>query len=524
MKKINILTAGLLLGAMTLTGCAESFLEQDPETKAPADIYFRTEQHITELLVGCYVPIHSYDYDGSMFGQLNWSDMLGDDMLVGAASITDQKVWHDAQSFRLTSALTLTNFWSVSYDGIRACNDVIDAVNKSLETNSISEAYAKKTVAEAEALRAFYYTIVWKWYGNIPYFTAPIPRGEYVNQVDHDAAYELIITDLQKAIDSQQLPMKAESGEEGHMTLAAAYMTYAELVMYQNDESRFPTALQYMQNIISGPYDLNPSYANLWSPDGEWCIESIFEINYTDGPLCVRSYDNLNGIGGTFMPQCIGPDGGVESDGDVANNGWGTFIPRAHCRDFYARNDVRGAVTLLDDAPKNPTGRWQQTNLFMNKYLPRYSHVASGTGGADQCRWNDNFRIYRFAETLLNAAELIVRTNGDLGLAKRYITRVRQRAGLVSEVEPTLDNILTERRYEFLGEGKRYWDLVRMEDVAGVQQKASALLVIDKEPVNSNGDMARTANWTKNKKYIPISERELSAGQGSLKQNDEYFQ
>lgn len=36
--------------------------------------------------------------------------------------------------------------------------------------------------------------------------------------------------------------------------------------------------------------------------------------------------------------------------------------------------------------------------------------------------------------------------------------------------------------------------------------------------------MARLNSWTKNKKYVPISSVEISAAQGSLKQNDAYFQ
>lgn len=525
MKQNKILTIGLL-AAMTLTGCSDSFLEQEPETKAEVGAYFSTEKHITEQLVGAYVPLHCYDYNGAIFGQLNWSDMLGDDMLVGSASITDQEVWHNAASFKLTPALTLSGYWTVSYDGIKACNEVIESVETSLADGTISEAYAKATIAEAKVLRAFYYTVVWKWYGNIPVFMKPLTASDLIPQSTPDAAYEAIVSDLESAIDMKVLPLRATDEEAGHATQATAYMVFAELVMYQNDISRFPKALGYMKEIIAGPYELNASYADLWSPEGEWCDESIFEINYTDGPLCVRSYDNVNGIGGTFMPQCLGPDGGVASDNDVAPNGWGTFIPRAHCRDFYAANDARGAVTLLDDEPLNPTGRYQQTGLFLNKYLPRYSHVADGTGGADHCRWNDNFRIYRYAETLLNAAELTVRTGGDQATASGYLKQVRGRAGLVTEVEATLDNILTERRREFLGEGKRYWDLVRMDEVAGVSNahKASKALVPDVDPVNAKGDMARLNPWTKNKKYVPISDVELSAAQGTLKQNDAYFQ
>lgn len=522
MKKIKIFSIVLLTASMALTGCSDSFLENEPQTKGDANSYFSTEEHINEGLVACYQPIHSYDYDGTMFGQLNWADMLADDMLVGAASMTDQEVWHNAADFKLTADLTLGGYWRVSYDGIKACNEVIAAVEAN-KTN-VSPDFANKVIAEASVLRAFYYTVVWKWFGNIPYFTTPLSATELVEQSSPTDAYQQIIADLEEAIKSNVLPMRAAEGEEGHATQATAYMIYAELVMYQNDESRFSQALSYMNEIItSGKYNINTPFATVWSPEGEWCDESIFEINYTDGPLCERSYDYLPGIGGTFQCQAIGPDGGVSTDPDVANNGWGTFVPRRTCLDLYAANDARRDVTLLDGEPGNPNARIQNQNLFLNKYVPRYSHVAEGTGGADQCRWNDNFRIYRYAETLLNAAELIVRTGGDLTKAKGYITQVRQRAGLVSEVEPTLDNILTERRLEFLGEGKRYWDLVRMEDVTGVSQKASVLLKTELEPVNEKGDRGRNGDWKPNKKYIPISSKEISSGQGSLKQNDAYF-
>ena len=36
----------------------------------------------------------------------------------------------------------------------------------------------------------------------------------------------------------------------GRFNLATAYMLYAEMVAYQKDESRYKTALSYMQEII----------------------------------------------------------------------------------------------------------------------------------------------------------------------------------------------------------------------------------------------------------------------------------
>ena len=68
------------------------------------------------------------------------------------------------------------------------------------------------------------------------------------------------------------------------------------------------------------------------------------------------------------------------------------------------------------------------------------------------------------------------------------------------------ENILQERALEFVGEGKRYWDLVRTG-------KAASVLVPD-----SYG--YRTNKWTESKKYLPIPQNEIDAAQGTLTQNN----
>ena len=118
--------------------------------------------------------------------------------------------------------------------------------------------------------------------------------------------------------------------------------------------------------------------------------------------------------------------------------------------------------------------------------------------------YNNNLRLYRFSEALLNAAEL-----GSPN-AQDYLDRVRQRAGLPS-IPATLDNIIQERAYEFLGEGKRYWDLIR----TGL---AKDLLVEDNEIPDG-----RKGHYTDNKKYIPFPQSEIDKCKGTLKQNSDYF-
>ena len=102
-------------------------------------------------------------------------------------------------------------------------------------------------------------------------------------------------------------------------------------------------------------------------------------------------------------------------------------------------------------------------------------------------------RVYRYSEALLNAAELqLALTDGDKGLA--YLNEVQTRAG-ATLTESTLENIIQERRKEFLGEGKRYWDLVR----TGMAE----------EVLKAANHEWRTVDWTPNKKYWPIPQSEI---------------
>ena len=103
----------------------------------------------------------------------------------------------------------------------------------------------------------------------------------------------------------------------------------------------------------------------------------------------------------------------------------------------------------------------------------------------------------------------MVRTGS--GDAKSLLTQVRQRAGL-GAVDATIDNIINERKLEFVGEGKRYWDLVR----TGLA--ASVLVPTPCDGTNPN-DQGRVGTWTPSKKYIPIAQSELDSDV-ALKQNE----
>ncbi|MGL5318259.1 MAG: RagB/SusD family nutrient uptake outer membrane protein, partial [Bacteroidales bacterium] len=185
------------------------------------------------------------------------------------------------------------------------------------------------------------------------------------------------------------------------------------------------------------------------------------------------------------------------------DNGWGFCPVRLEVLDLFDSKDKRKEATVFDARGKSYNPRFQDTGLWLNKYMARTDYNKGQLADAD-LNWSNNLRIYRYAETLLNAAELIKRGAGT-GNADGYLNQVRTRAGLGNSTA-TLENILNERRLEFIGEGKRYWDLIRFD---------AAATVLTPDSYNY-----RTNTWSQNKKWLPIPQSEINASQGKLTQNN----
>lgn len=502
--KNTILYIAALAAPLLLTGCSDSFLEVTPPDKATTDEYFTSADHIEEYIVAAYSPMRTYDWNNSQYAPLNMcSDVMGDDVWVGGSGTSDNKHMHLMANFASTqnSGDCLTGVWDESYKGVRNANDVI-AYTEASKSNLTTEQY-NTFMAEARVLRAFYYCQLWKFYGNIPYFTTNFTSNYAATQLGHDEIYNNVITDLEEVIDANTLPMKQSDDRLGHVSKAMAEMLYAEMVMYQNDENRYQKALSYMQEIInSGSYSLAPDYASIWLESGEWNSESIFEISYKDDNGIRAWNDGYINAGGTVYPRLIAPADYDKTDGVDA--GWGFEPVRQECYDMFQEGDARRDATIYQ-ATGSYTKRFEDTGLWMKKYIA-YTENNKDQQADGDLNFNNNLRIYRYSETLLNAAELMVRTNGDQAKAQQYLNDVHHRAGLTDNVAATIDNIISERHYEFVGEGKRYWDLIRTG-------KAATTLVPDAYGY-------RTNSWTESKKYLPIPLSEIDASEGTLTQNN----
>ena len=498
MKKIFY--AICAFAVLMLSSCGKDFVTAVHNSSEPQSEYYINEERMFQGLVAAYDPLKWFDYFYE-YDALNMvSDIMADDIYCGGSNEGDQPKLVKTHFYTITSLEQCGTIWTICYSGInRACH-VLENVDG---VPGMTEEKKNLYKAEATVLKAFYYTLLWKFWGNVPYYDKNLEAPYIAPQLKADEVYENIVTRLEEAFELNVLPMKAAAGSEGRVTKAMAYMLYAEAVMYQNDQARYEKALEYMDEIItSGKYSLVADFASIWEESGEWGTESIWEINYmSEG--AARSWGNPIYSGGSVYPMLSGVPGAPEASG--YKGGWG-FGPVAQSAwDMYDEGDIRrdgGILNFYYEFPDLTLGetRWQYTGLFLKKYVARMNGNHGQIADADM-NYGNNQRYYRYAETLLNAAELGVLTGKD---RSNCLAEVRARANC-SDTGTDQLSILEERHKEFVGEGKRYWDLIRTGQAATVLKAAN--------------HEWRQNDWTENKKYWPLPQSECDKDPNLVQNN-----
>lgn len=490
-KVIYILSA---LAVLTLTGCGKDFITPVHNSSEPKDEFFINQDRITQSLVAAYNPLNWLDYAWGYTPLMFMSDIMADDIYCGGSDENDQISLSSTHLYKVAANNECSSVWTALYSGINRCCVCLENVGG---VPGMSDALKNQYTAEMIVLKAFYYNILWKFWGNIPYYDVNLLAPYHAPQLKADEVYENIVTNLEAAIDMKALPAKAASGNEGRVTQDMAYMLYAEAVMYQNDKSRYGKALSFMEEIItSGRYSLVADYASMWEVSGEWGPESIWEINFNSAGS-TRSWSNMLSAGGHVYGTLIGINGAKKD----WYSGWGFGPVAKSAYDMFEAGDIRRDASILDwtNEKDQYSARWQDTGYFQRKYIGRKDGTAGALGDAD-VNQNSNFRIYRYAETLLNAAELKVLTGGD---GSAYLKLVRDRAKCKATGTSQLD-ILEERHKEFVSEGKRYWDLVRTGEAKNVLKAAN--------------HEYRNFDWSEDIKYWPLPQSEMDKD-GDLVQN-----
>jgi tetratricopeptide (TPR) repeat protein len=489
-KNISIITMALLLSAGGFVSCSDEFTVRTPAYSIDSENYFNSEDDYNRALIGAYDLLQS-TYLNAMLGEI-----ASDNTASGGESATDVIGFQQIDDMTHTPVnANLKNLWDWMFAGVNRCNYIMEFKDKTDFANK------NQVLAETRFLRAYYYFELLKWFGPVPIkgderFTAndvtSLPRASV------EEVYAAIEEDLLFAVDNLN-PIASQSGR---VTKGAAQALLGKAYLYQNKFTQSAAILD--QVITSGSYSLVSDYNSIFENAGENGPESIFEVQYSDaegaGFGCLQCSEGNVAVGFSGVRNYSGP---------LFDSGFSFNVPLQEAVYAFEPGDHRKDVAILDiEAWATSTGAtygtgFKHTGYFNRKYIPRQGDLNTG----DQNLTNpNNYRAIRYADVLLMAAEANNRGGIDDAKARQYLNEVRRRAfgdtnhDISSSGAALTDFIWAERRVELLGEGHRFFDLVRTgraaQEIPGFAAGKNEVFPIPFEEIQFSA-----GNWEQNPGY-----------------------
>jgi hypothetical protein len=491
MKKYSIkICSGILLFTALLVSCTDSFVDRDPVYSIDSENYFNSEEDYNEALIAAYDMLQS-TYVNVLLGEI-----ASDNTLSGGESANDVIGFQQVDEMTHTAVNSnLRDLWNWMFAGVNRANYILEFKDK---TNFNGK---EQIIAEARFLRAYYHFELVKWFGAIPLKgDARFKLGDEKNipRSPVSEVYASIEDDLEYAIAN----LSVVAPQTGRATKGAAQALLGKAYLYQD---KFDEAADVLEDlIIDDNYSLVTNYNSIFENSGENGTESVFEVQYSDaegaGFGCLQCSEGNVAVGFNGIRNYSGP---------LFDSGYSFNVPTQDVFDAFEVGDNRRDASILDivtfaaaNSATYGTG-YKHTGFFNRKYLPRQGDANIG----DQNLTNpNNYRAIRYSDVLLMAAEAYNRGGIDDAKARTYLNLVRRRAfgntsHDVSASGPALtDFILAERRLELVGEGHRFFDLVRTNRAAaaitGFTPNKNEIFPIPIEEIQfSNG------NWQQNPNY-----------------------
>lgn len=475
----------LLLTLIACFGCSEEFLNKTEEYNIDSENYFNSEDDYYNALIGVYDVLQS-TYVNVLLGEI-----ASDNTVSGGESATDVIGFQQVDEMTHTPVNdNLDDVWDWNFAGVQRANYILEFQDKTEFEGR------EQIIAETRFLRAYFTFELVKWFGPIPIKGDErfiLGEEQTVPRASREDVYAQIESDLQFAIDN----LDYTAPQVGRATKGSAQALLGKAYLYQE---KFDQSAQVLTELINNsPYSL-ANYHTLFEQEGENNEESVFEIQYTGeegaGFGCLQCSEGNVAVGFQGIRNYTGP---------VFESGFSFNLPVQEVVDLFSEGDIRMDVSILDiEAWAAETGStyaegYKHTGYYNRKYLPRQN---DNVGDANLTQPN-NYRAIRYADVLLMAAEALNRGGIDDTRARTYLNMVRERAGL-APVEVSGNNlteaIYADRRLELVGEGHRFFDLVRTgraaQEIDGFTSGKNELFPIPLEEIEFS-----EGNWDQNPGY-----------------------
>jgi hypothetical protein len=506
--------------------------------------YWKEKADVTGAVNGCYEALASEDVVTRMGV---WGELRSDNVVAGA------NVPNHLNEMLRENLLPTNDMckWSYLYNVINRCNIVC---HYAPEVEQIDPNYTynemKATIAEMKAIRALCYFYLIRTFRDVPYTTEPSiddNQNYVIPATRFDVVVDSLITDLESVKDDAQRRFELEkvqnksiyvpAANNSRITRWAIYALLADLYLWKGD---WNNVIKYCDMVIDYKKQV---YEELLQ------IDQINDIELYDGiPMIMEAtVKGTKDVGNTYT-SLFGSGNSFESIFEIYYNG-NTGQENNWISSYYGNRDnsigrLRAADFLMDGFTSNNNQVWLSqgdcrayesmessgNSLSITKYVRQSANFSLqrlgivNVAGDRRTRKDANWIIYRLSDVMLMKAEaLIQRSENDWPEAFQLINNVYKRANNISPETTTgslvfetyntskekMEDLLFEERHrEFLFEGKRWFDLVRLARRDGKTERLTSS-VIRKHRQDQN--VIRIKLTDPNYIYFPYAKAELKA-------------
>ena len=473
---------------LSLSSC-KKYLDVVPTNSGDSNIAIQTPADAQVMINGIMRNMTSSDYYGRNF--MMYADAKGGDL-----TIFSQGRGLDGLYTFNHSATTGSNstYWSQIYNCILQTNNLLESIDKQ-EAAGVTGFNSHK--GQALTSRAIMYFDLVRLYGKsytddktsfgVPNVITTLNASAQPLRATVEQNYTQILDDLKKAA-----PLLAKTKSNGYLNYYGNLAMQARVYLYMNDNAN---ALKAAEEIInSNVYSLytNANWVDSWK--GQFGTESIFELG-----IFPSENDLTTGSLGFYLRR--------RAHGASTVLGWFMASDYFLSRLNQDPTDVRWGVMDADEA---------STTLVPRKgSLYKYSGSIALAGDGKATPTAVNIKVIRLSEIYLIAAEAAFPT--DKLKAANYLNMIRRRSPVLppaTDATITLDMILDERSKELIGEGQRFFDMIRLNKTITFNDEFGAISVPHR---------TKTIDRAFFKTRLPISQAEINANPGLKAQQNQGY-
>lgn len=457
--------------SVVLLMCSCTDLEETPYTFVAPTTFYKDGEQLDEALMSVYNGFRDMAGDWVNYQRLEGCTEFAQPNRNPKNDNQNINDWYDVNSGNNDG--TFTNVWSKAYVTINRANTVLERG----EGVDMSDSEKSRIYAQARFLRAYSFWWLVRIFGGVP-----IPDGMTdeltgldIPRKSVEEVYSYIISDLEYADDN--LPERGTDGYDvWRASKGAAETLLGEVYLYRGsmngDASDYQKCVDYCKRVIdSGKYQLLSDYKDLWyafnPTSAKNNAESIFELQYSAEANQVNWMHQMLGTfgdsyysskGGMFFFLRSAPSVQAWQSYDPADARLGVFITSGYAK--------KGGVETYMEFDPDDLGVIPGSKGWMC-CAPGLAKYYDFTTDASMGKANNNWMVLRYSEVLLNYAEALNNLQGGSTDALAKLNMVHQRAGLsplTASTQKELDDaIFQERGWEFIGEGKLYFDELRTD-------------------------------------------------------------